>query len=282
MHEPVAGGLHEVGQPVDHLAGIVDPYLDEIGIHVTACVADNLLQSLGLVNLELGVLLKALELELGVDRADILTDAGRSFALFNDEDLRALLGGGHGGDPAARAAANHQYLGIQLFLDVGIADLGLGAQPIGVKGLGGLLHNDGLAACLGDAVRNSLLNRVGGNGSAGNSVHVHALRVQNGLLKHGCSLAAELGGLTGGVDLDTEDFALAELHGDLYVAGNAPGGGSVCAGSVKSLGMGLGGLNGAEHTGGGDAHRARSHALQKISAGKFFCHTFTPFHFLIL
>ena len=49
-HVILAVLLEDVGQPVDHFAGLVDPYLDQIAVAVACAVADQLLQSFHLVD----------------------------------------------------------------------------------------------------------------------------------------------------------------------------------------------------------------------------------------
>ena len=99
--------------------------------------------------------------------------------------------------------------------------------------------------------------------------------------QHGRSLAANIGGLTGGVDDDVGDLGLGEGHGDLDVACDALGGGGVDAGGVLGFLCRGDDGDGAQHTGGSDAEGAGGDALEEVSAGKFFSHTHSPLIFII-
>ena len=285
-HVPVAGGFQQIGQPVDQFAGVVHPDLDEVGVHIAAGVTQDVMQRLGLVDLELGILGKALKLESGVNGADILADAGHVLALFDHQDLRALLGGGHRGHDSAGAAADDEDFGVEGLRDVAFGDNGRFAQPVGI-GNDGLCDGDGLAAGLRDTVGHSFFDCVRGDGRAGDGVDVRPLSGQHGLLHVGTDLSADVLRLAGDIDLDVGDGSLAEGHRDGDVAGYASRRGGVSAGSVDGFSRrgtcrcsrfrrgrrGRSLAAAAQNAHSGHAHGASSHAFEKVSAGELFvCH----------
>ena len=162
LHVGLAGVLDGLGDPVDGLAGALDPQLDEVVVAVAVRVAHDVLESVLLGDLELGELGERLLLQLGVDGADVLAhalDEVLGVALDN-QDLVARLGGRQGAGNAARAEAADEDFGVDGLGDGRLVDLRGGAEPggrllgqgverLGAAGLGG--RGDG-ARC-GDARR---------------------------------------------------------------------------------------------------------------------------------
>ena len=273
LHEPVARAFEDVGQPVDQLAGVVDPGLHEVAVDVAAGIAYDLLQGFGLIDFKFGEVLEALKLQLGVDGADVFLDLGGGVRLLDDEDLCALFRGGHTGNPAAGSAADHQNLSLKLFGDVRFRDFGGLAQPV-ADGLFTLGEGDRLSARLLNAGRGRLTDGVAGDGGAGDGVDIRALSREDRILHLLADGGADARGLAGDVDGDIRDAVGVEGHGDRDVTADALGRGGIGAGGVDALLFGKGGDtgDGGERSGGG----AGQSALQKVAAGKFF-HAIAPF-----
>ena len=273
LHEPVARAFEDVGQPVDQLAGVVDPGLDQVAVDIAAGIAYDLLQGFNLVNLKLGEFLEGFQLQLGVDGADVFLDLGGGVRLLDDEDLCALFRGGHAGNPAAGSAADHQDLGLELFGDVALGDFRGLAQPV-ADGLFALGEGNRLSARLLNAGRGRLTDGVAGDGCAGDGVDIRALSREDRILHLLADGGADARGLAGDVNGDIRDAVGVEGHGDRDVTADALGRGGIGAGGVDALLFGKGGDtgDGGERSGGG----AGQSALQKVAAGKFF-HAIAPF-----
>ena len=146
-------------EPVDHRGALVDPDLPDAGVALARGVAHELVEQLALVVGHAGGLAV-----LGVDGAQPVTGLAHHGALLGDDEVHAQLGGGGGGGHAAVAGAHDEQLALAGLDDVGLGDLGGGAQPVlgaalGVLGLGLLGDGHGEAASGG--------GHGGGGGSAG-------------------------------------------------------------------------------------------------------------------
>ena len=138
LHDQLARGLDGVSDPVDGLAGALSPHLDEVVVAEAVGVANDVLDGVLLLKLELGELLEGSKLELGVHSANVL--AHRLAALLgvtlNDEGLAAVLCAGKRAGHTAGGKAANEHLCLEGLGDVGLGDLGRLAQPSGVT-LGG-------------------------------------------------------------------------------------------------------------------------------------------------
>ena len=126
LHDELAGGLDGLGNPVDDLAGALSPHLDEAVVAEAVGVADDVLDGVLLLDLELGELLEGGKLELGVHSADVLAHllACLLGVALDDEGLAAVLCAGKRAGHTAGVEAADKNLGLEGLGDVGLGNLG--------------------------------------------------------------------------------------------------------------------------------------------------------------
>ena len=134
IHDQAAVALDDLGEPVDQVAGFVQPQLHQIVVDEAVGVADDVLHGLHLVDLELRELIERGQLQLRVDAADVLARGHNARGAIDAEHLCAVLGGGDDGGQAGGAAAHDQHLDVDGLGDVALGDLRCLTQPTGCTG----------------------------------------------------------------------------------------------------------------------------------------------------
>ena len=282
VHTVLVG--HDLAHKVDHLAGLVDPGLDDALVALAGSVAGDLAQQLGAVHLD--AVLHRAEAVHGAHPVAGVLHVG---VLLDDAEVQAVLGGESSGEHTAVAGTDDDNVGVHGLGDGSLVNVGLGAQPV-VCVAGGQLHagDHSLALSLCVAALGGLHDSVGGDGGAGHAVDLGRTGSQQLLAQLVGSGSAEGSGLAGGIDHDIGDSALGEGHGDLDSGADALGGalvgaGDVGAGSAGSGGGGRtgGGIAGSQGAGGHTAHGGSSGDLQKALAGDLV-HDFSLFLFFFV
>ena len=129
LHDELAVALNDVGEPVHHGAGLVGPQLHQVVAHKAVGVADDVLDSLFLLDAELRELVEGGLLQTRVDGADVLADVVRGALAVDAEHLRTVLGRRDHGRNAAGAHAYDEHFGVDGLGDVGLVDDGRRSQP---------------------------------------------------------------------------------------------------------------------------------------------------------
>ena len=175
--EGLAVGLHDGGDPLDHLLALVQPRLDDALVHAARGVARELVEHLHLVD-RIGDLQRV----LGVDCAHVLAGVAHARALLGHDEIEPEVARGTGGHHAGVACAYDEEVGVAGGHDVGIGHRGLLAEPIGV----GLLRGGfGVRGLLG--ARCAASQRAGGKrpGSGQHACLQKAAAGKSGRIGHG-------------------------------------------------------------------------------------------------
>ena len=139
-------------EPVDHAGALVDPNLPDAGVALARGVTHKLVEKLALVVGHTGGLAV-----LGVDGAEPMTRVAHDGALLGNDEVHAELGGRSGGGHTGVASAYNKQLALASLDDVGLSDLGSGAEPVLGAALGSLglsllgSGSKGEAACSGNS-----------------------------------------------------------------------------------------------------------------------------------
>ena len=119
--------VHDVDEPVAHLGGVVDPVLDDLLVHLAVGIAGELVEH------EHGVGFLAGFLALrGVAHAVPVARGAQKTGLLADLEVEAEVRCRGSGNHAGVATANDEQVGLARLDDIGIGDLGRGAEPVDV------------------------------------------------------------------------------------------------------------------------------------------------------
>ena len=216
-------------EPVERLAALLRPRLDEHHVAIVFCITADVLDDVELVVMNAGALR-----ELRIQRGNISADTVARAALFNDQHLGALFRGSSRRKGAAAAVADHQHIHVDGFRDFAVLDHGLLPQPVlgvvGGLGLSLLVERLSSVLRLRDAVRHGAAGTGKGDvgGRAGHGVH--SLLLHNGLGVFSRRNATNGRGIARGVHGAGRDGMLAEGHDHRDVIGVALRSGRVGAG----------------------------------------------------
>ena len=122
--------FQKISQPVYHLSRFINPYTDQIAVHITGTITNQFLHSLDLIDGKLRILLNRFLLKSGIDSSDILTDTSCRLSLLYDQNFGALFCGGHGSDPSTGTTSDYQHLGINTLSNIRFSDLRCSSQPV--------------------------------------------------------------------------------------------------------------------------------------------------------
>ena len=159
-HVVISGFFQKICQPVYHLTRLIDPYTDQIAVHITSTVTYQFLHGFHLINGQLRFFLDSFLLQFRIDRSDIFTDTGCCLSLLNDQNLCTFFSCRHGGDPSTGSASDYQYLGVNSLCNICLCDLRCCSQPVGRCRLLCLFYSNGLTTCLGNTVSSCGFNGI--------------------------------------------------------------------------------------------------------------------------
>ena len=128
-HHSLAYGIEHGRVPLDRLGALVDPHLDEVAVALAACVAGKFVEEHARVGLDARVLD-----ELGVHGAHVLTRFRNDGKLLGEEEVKPHVKGGCRACQACGAGAHDEQRGLRGVGDVGLGNLGFGAEPAGRDG----------------------------------------------------------------------------------------------------------------------------------------------------
>ena len=216
-HIPVPGGFHQIGQPVNQLAGMIDPYFYQIAVHIAAAVTDNILQSFCLIDFKLRKFLKGFQLQFGIDASDVFTDSGGRLAFFYDENFSTFFCRRHGSNPAAGTTPDYQDFGFQRLGDVTLNNFRCLAEPVGSVCLLLFQHNF-FAGRLRNTVSCCSFHSIRCNRCTGNGVYIRGLPAENGLCHLITDFTANVGSFTGYINLNVGNGTAVKRHSDFDIA----------------------------------------------------------------
>ncbi len=125
--EGLTVGLHDGGDPLNHLPSLIEPHLDDALVYAARGVARQLVQQLHLVNW-----LGHVQAVLRVDGAQVLAGVSDARALLGHDEVESEVTGGAGGHHARVARPDDEEVGVAGGDDVGVGYRRLLAEPVGV------------------------------------------------------------------------------------------------------------------------------------------------------
>ena len=125
--EGLSVGLHDGGDPLDHLLALAKPGLDDALVHAARSIARQLVEHPHLIDW-----IGHFQGVLGVDGAHVLAGVAHARALLGYNEVEAEVARGAGGHHTGVAGADDEEVGVAGVHKVGIGHSGFFAEPVGV------------------------------------------------------------------------------------------------------------------------------------------------------